>query len=56
MSDQVRAALVFAGEDKDQITPDDVLAAIRRLLVAERESRRLRVVDLSFDCEHLASI
>jgi len=44
-------AFVLAREDEDRIAFGDVLAAIHRLLRAERESFRPRIANLGFDRE-----
>jgi hypothetical protein len=50
--DEPWPAFVLAREDEDCIAFGDVLAAIHRLLRAERESLRPRIANLGFDREH----
>jgi hypothetical protein len=52
--DKTRPAFVFAREDENRIAFRDVFATIHRLLPAERERRRPRIVNLGFDREHHA--
>jgi hypothetical protein len=58
--DETWPAFVLAREDENRIAFGDVLAAIHRLLRAERERLRQRIANLGFDREHhiphLASI
>src|SRR5207248_11137302 len=49
--DETWPAFVLARQDEDRIAFGDVLAAIHRLLRAERESLRPRIANLSFDRE-----
>src|SRR6266446_10732578 len=50
--DETWPAFVLAREDEDRIAFGDVLAAIHRLLRAERESLRPRIANCCFDREH----
>src|SRR5437762_14124213 len=51
-SDETWPAFVLARKDEDRIAFGDALATIHRLLRAELESLRLRIVNLGFDREH----
>ena len=52
--DEAWPAFVLAREDEDRIAFGDVLATIHRLLSAERERLRPRIVNLGFDGERHA--
>src|SRR5438876_8560043 len=52
LANETWPAFVLVREDEDRIAFGDVLASIHRLLRAERERLRPRVVDLGFDREH----
>jgi hypothetical protein len=52
--DEAWPAFVLAREDEDRIAPGDVLAAIHRLLRAERERVCPWIANLGFDREHHA--
>jgi hypothetical protein len=53
--DETCTTFILAREDEDHIAFGDVLAAIHRLLRAERESLRRWIADFGFDRERLAS-
>jgi hypothetical protein len=50
--DETWPAFVLAREDENRIAFGDVLAAIHRLLRAERERLRLWIANFGFDREH----